>query len=64
MPKVLAHGALGWYDELVFLGIAVLFIVMMGITWFRSRNMEFDDTDLMPQQPHSTQSGDERYELD
>ncbi|NDJ62063.1 MAG: hypothetical protein GYB67_13110 [Chloroflexi bacterium] len=36
-PPVLAHGALGWFDELLFVGIAVIFFVMMGISWVRSR---------------------------
>lgn len=64
MPIVLAHGALGWYDELIFLGIAVLFLAMMGITWFRSRNMDFEEMDLMPEQPDKAPNSGERYELD
>ncbi len=36
---ILAHGALGPYDELIFGGVAVIFIVMMGISWVKSRNM-------------------------
>lgn len=42
MPVILAHGALGIFDELIFIGIAVIFISMMGVTWFRSQNMEPD----------------------
>jgi hypothetical protein len=38
MPVILAHGALGPYDELIFGGVAVIFIVMMGISWVKSRN--------------------------
>ena len=30
MPVILAHGALGPFDEIVFLGIAVVFLGMMG----------------------------------
>lgn len=63
MPMIFAHGALGWFDELIFLGVAVIFIVMMGISWFRSRNMDFIDDDLMPV-PKRKNSDDERYELD
>jgi hypothetical protein len=37
-PVVLAHGALGPYDELIMLGAVVVFLVMMGISWVRSRN--------------------------
>jgi hypothetical protein len=39
----LAHGALGPYDELIYLGIAVIFLVMMGVSWFQSRMTEYDD---------------------
>lgn len=39
----LAHGALGPYDELIFLGISVIFLVMMGISWFTSRGAVDDD---------------------
>ncbi len=38
MPLILAHGALGPYDELIFGGVAVIFIIMMGISWVKSRN--------------------------
>lgn len=34
---ILAHGALGEWDELVFLSIAAIFLIMMGISWVRSR---------------------------
>lgn len=34
----LAHGALGAYDEIIFMGISAIFLVLMGISWFTSRN--------------------------
>ncbi|MDX2161609.1 MAG: hypothetical protein SF162_09810 [bacterium] len=37
-PPILAHGALGPFDELIFIGISVIFLVMMGISWFISRS--------------------------
>jgi hypothetical protein len=40
---ILAHGALGWWDELIFAGVAVLFFIMMGISWMRSRNTEYQE---------------------
>lgn len=40
MPVLLAHGALGPFDEILFIGVAVIFLVMMGISWVRSRNTE------------------------
>ena len=42
---MLAHGALGPWDELIFIGVVVVFIGMMGLSWFRSRmnEPEFED---------------------
>jgi hypothetical protein len=37
IPTILAHGALGPWDELIFLGVAAIFLTMMGISWVRSR---------------------------
>lgn len=37
---ILAHGALGAFDELIFLAVAVVFLGMMGVSWFRSRDFE------------------------
>lgn len=59
----LAHGTLGWWDELVFLGIIVIFVSMMGVSWFRSRGMDYDEQDLMPQ-ASSSEDGEERFQLD
>lgn len=39
VPIILAHGALGGFDELIFLGIAVVFLGLMGVSWLKSRNM-------------------------
>jgi len=43
LNPILAHGALGGYDEIIFVGVAAAFLVMMGISWFRSRNDEILD---------------------
>lgn len=45
IPTILAHGALGSWDELIFLGVAAIFLTMMGISWVRSRtnNPTIDD---------------------
>jgi len=37
-PILLAHGALGVWDEVIFLSIAAIFFIMMGIAWVKSRN--------------------------
>jgi hypothetical protein len=39
MPVILAHGALGPFDEIIFLSIALVFLVMMGISWVRSQQL-------------------------
>lgn len=45
MPIILAHGALGPYDEIIFAAVGIVFLVMMGVSWFRSRNEPLDDED-------------------
>ncbi|MEO8392534.1 MAG: hypothetical protein ABI700_06045, partial [Chloroflexota bacterium] len=48
MHVILAHGALGPYDELIMGSAAVIFLIIMGISWVRSRNTrpEFEDEAL------------------
>jgi hypothetical protein len=65
---VLAHGALGPWDEMIFLGIAAVFLVFMGISWVRSRAMEPDFEEAEPASDNSGLSGDrpqspDRFEL-
>ena len=43
MPVILAHGALGPFDEIIFIGIAVIFVAMMALSWFRSQAMTEDE---------------------
>ncbi|HYO87349.1 MAG TPA: hypothetical protein VER79_01805 [Candidatus Limnocylindrales bacterium] len=43
IPLVLAHGALGSFDELLFLAVAVVFVALMVIAWIRSRNSSVDE---------------------
>ncbi|MDZ4770314.1 MAG: hypothetical protein SGJ24_14405 [Chloroflexota bacterium] len=40
---LLAHGALGAFDELLLIGVVVAFIVIMGISYMRSRSLEPTD---------------------
>lgn len=47
---ILAHGALGNWDEVVFLSIAAIFLLMMGISWVRSRMSR-------PEEPDETVEG-------
>ena len=58
MPPILAHGALGPYDEIIFLGIAVAFLGMMGVSWLRSQQIDDEfEGDLL-------ETDGERFELD
>ena len=43
MPAIVAHGALGPFDEIIFIGIAVIFLGMMGLSWLRSQALEDDE---------------------
>ena len=43
MPIMLAHGALGAWDEIVFLGIALVFAGMMAFSWLNSRQATDED---------------------
>lgn len=47
LPTLLAHGALGNWDEIVFLSIAVVFLTVMGISWIRSRAASPDEVDVV-----------------
>ena len=64
-PIILAHGSLGAFDEVIFLGVGVIFLGMMGLSWLRSRN----EADL-PEEAEPTvenpdeQDAPERFRLD
>ncbi|MGB7340772.1 MAG: hypothetical protein WBC91_17875 [Phototrophicaceae bacterium] len=65
MNVILAHGVLGWYDELIFLGVIVIFFGLMFISWFRSRGDNYETTDLMPPAPDTPDADtSERFQLD
>jgi hypothetical protein len=62
---ILAHGSLGEWDELIFLSIAAIFLIMMGIAWVRSRvsipeSLEEPTNATAP----STTNNEERFPLD
>ncbi len=62
---ILAHGSLGEWDELIFLSIAAIFLIMMGISWVRSR-VSTPEALEEPIDPTSTAAPntDERFPLD
>jgi len=40
LAPLLAHGNLGYWDELVFVSVAIIFVGMMTVSWWRSRQMD------------------------
>jgi len=54
MMSILAHGALGPFDEIIFFGIALIFLAMMGMSWLRSRELpdELEPDDAAPDSEH------------
>ena len=58
MIVILAHGALGPFDEIIFVSIAVVFVVMMSISWVRSQALP-EETDSATAEEDS-----ERFELE
>lgn len=63
MPIViLAHGALGAFDEIIFVSIALVFIAMMAVSWFKSQQLPDEDNADDPIVTHRP-SDTERFEL-
>jgi len=64
IPPIVAHGALGIFDELLFIGVAVTFLVMMGISWWMSRrNAPPEESKPLDEQSPESTTQDERYRL-
>jgi len=52
MIPLLAHGALGPFDEIIFFGITLIFLSMMGLSWLRSQDLpEEESTPATQEQP-------------
>lgn len=62
MPFIVAHGALGVWDEVIYLSIAAIFVAFMVISWLRSRNQEPEETSPAPPAPSKRKS--DRFKLD
>lgn len=63
---LLAHGALGPWDELIFLSVFVIFLIIMGVSWARSRALgdeDLDDQATSPLETPETEDGDDRFVL-
>jgi hypothetical protein len=65
-PTTLAHGALGPFDEIIFLGVGVVFLVMMGISWLKSRNVppEFDESQATAESQSADPAQPDRFKLE
>lgn len=55
-PPLLAHGALGNWDELIFLGVAIAVGILMAASWLRARASQ--STGVNPRQEDGDASGD------
>lgn len=66
IPVLLAHGTLGNWDEMIFLGVVVIFVGMIGISWVRSRAIEpdFDEEEQIMINEAKTSDEDDRFRLD
>lgn len=53
---LLAHGSLGNWDEVIFLSVAAVFLIMMGISWIRSRSNVPDEEAVPPTAPAAPES--------
>lgn len=61
---VLAHGSLGGWDEMVFITIAAIFLIMMGISWVRSRNSTPEVLEETAETSAASTTNDEHFKLD
>lgn len=62
MSPILAHGALGIYDEVVFILVAAIFLALMAVAWLRSRSEDptpVDDATPIQPIPTDTDTGDQ-----
>lgn len=69
IPIFLAHGALGGFDEVIMIGVSVVFVVMMGVSWIKSRTMEpilyeDEEPDDNEQDTSASASDKDRFPLD
>ena len=55
MVTVLAHGALGAADEIILIGVAVGFLILMAISFVNNRNKKFEDDEIATPEPQPDQ---------
>lgn len=59
---ILAHGALGIWDEVIFIAIGIIFLIFMIISWIRSRAVSPTWDDITSPEPRT--SDDAHFRLD
>lgn len=65
LPVLLAHGALGPFDEIILVGVAVVFLILMAISWIKSRSIAPDEEDISLETPVSpAHDQPDRFRLD
>jgi hypothetical protein len=64
VPILLAHGALGPFDEIIFLGIAAVFLIAMSLSWFKSRYSQPPQEPPPTQRPTDDTASADRFPLD
>jgi hypothetical protein len=64
LPVILAHGELGNWDEVIFIGVAAVFLVFMGISWIRSRGAPLDKPDHHETPTPTSEQAEDRFRLD
>lgn len=64
MPFIIAHGALGPWDEIIYLSIGVVFVGFMVVSWFRSRNQPPDEEEAQAADPALTEQSPDHFRLD
>lgn len=62
IPIMLAHGALGWADEIIFGGVVVVFLGLMLVQWAKTR-AEGDKPSTEPITTDTDEAPD-RFQLD
>lgn len=52
-----AHGALGYWDEVIFGGVVVVFLGFMALSWINTRNATLDSDHSAARQPDDAHAG-------
>ncbi|MCK6577295.1 MAG: hypothetical protein L6Q98_04235 [Anaerolineae bacterium] len=66
---ILAHGALGAFDELLLVAVAAAFVIIMAVSWLRTRRQpDPPSEDAIPQDAETSSEhrddSEERFKLD